>query len=382
MASMRLIQAYTREDEEHRRFMARSTESLAASLHLYTWQTVYSGAVIVLMAAGTAAVLWVGARHVMAGHLTVGELVVFLSYLASFYAPVNSVVQTWGLARGALAGLRRVFEILDMERDLPEGSRVLARRGVRGAVAWERVRFAYGPGRPALRDVSLRVRPGMRVAVVGPTGAGKSTLLALLPRFADPQEGRVTVDGVDVREYRLRSLRQHIAMVLQPPMVLPATIAENIALGRPGASREEIAAAADVAGIHAAIARWPQGYDTPIGEQGMTLSEGEKQRITIARAVLKDAPILILDEPTSSLDAETERAIMDGLERLAAGRTTFVIAHRLSTVRRADLIVVVREGQIVEQGSFAELLQWEGLFARLYHLQTQPEADVLPLAIR
>lgn len=371
MASIRLIQAFTREDDEHRRFVTRSAESLAAGLRLYTWQTAYSGVVTVLMAGGTAAVLWMGARRVMEGRLTLGELVVFLAYLASLYAPVNSVVQTWGVARGALAGLRRVFEILDVGRDVPDGWRAIGPPGVRGAVAWEGVSFEYAPGRPVLRDVTLRVPAGARVAIVGPTGVGKSTLLSLLPRFADPRQGRVTLDGVDVREYRLRSLREQIAMVLQPPAVLPTSIAENIALGRPGATRAEIEAAAAVAGLHEAVRRFPAGYDTPVGEQGVTLSEGEKQRITIARAVLKNAPVLILDEPTSSLDAETESAVLAGLERLAEGRTTLVIAHHLSTIRRSDLIVVLRDGAIAEQGSYAELLRRGGLFATLHRLQTR-----------
>jgi ATP-binding cassette subfamily B protein/subfamily B ATP-binding cassette protein MsbA len=373
MTSVRLIQAFTREDEEHRSFMARSEESLAAGLKLYTWQTVYSGVVGVLMAAGTATVLWVGARHVMDGTLSLGALVVFVSYLASLYAPVNSVVQTWGMVRGALAGLGRVFEILDVKRDLPDGPHVLVQRKAQGEVAWDHVTFEYVPGRPVLRDVTLRVPAGFRVAIVGPTGAGKSTLMAMLLRFADPHAGRVTIGGTDVRDYRVRSLRQQIALVLQPPVVLPMTVAENIALGRPGATREQIAAAAMVADIHESIVRWPQGYDTPVGEQGVTLSEGEKQRITIARAVLKDAPILILDEPTSSVDAETERDIMEGLGRLASGRTTFIIAHRLSTVRRCDLIVYLKDGEIAEQGTLEELLERDGHFAALYRLQTRRE---------
>jgi ATP-binding cassette subfamily B protein/subfamily B ATP-binding cassette protein MsbA len=373
MTSVRLIQAFTREDEEHRSFMARSEESLAAGLRLYTWQTVYSGVVSVLMAAGTATVLWVGARHVMDGTLSLGALVVFVSYLASLYGPVNSVVQTWGMVRGALAGLGRVFEILDIKRDLPDGPHVLVKRKAHGEVAWDGVSFGYVPGRPVLRNVTLRVPAGLRVAIVGPTGAGKSTLMAMLLRFADPHEGRVTIGGTDVRDYQVRSLRQQIALVLQPPVVLPMTVAENIALGRPGATREEIAEAAMVADIHESIVQWPQGYDTPVGEQGLTLSEGEKQRITIARAVLKDAPILILDEPTSSVDAETERVIMEGLERLASGRTTFIIAHRLSTVRRCDLIVFVKDGEIAEQGTLQELLERDGLFAAMYRLQTKRE---------
>jgi ATP-binding cassette, subfamily B, bacterial len=373
MTSVRLIQAYTREDEEHRSFMARSEESLAAGLKLYTWQTVYSGVITVLMAAGTAMVLWVAARHVMAGTLSLGSLVIFVSYLASLYAPVNSVVQTWGMVRGAMAGLGRVFEILDVKRDLPDGPHVLAKRKAQGEVAWDGVRFEYVPGHPVLRDVTLRVPAGFRVAIVGPTGAGKSTLMAMLLRFADPHRGRVTIGGTDVRDFTVRSLRQQIALVLQPPVVLPMSIAGNIALGRPGATCDEIAAAAMVADIHDSISRWPQGYDTMAGEQGLTLSEGEKQRITIARAVLKDAPILILDEPTSSVDAETERVIMDGLGRLASGRTTFIIAHRLSTVRRCDLIVYLKDGEIAEQGTLEELLERDGLFAAMYRLQTRRE---------
>jgi len=212
----------------------------------------------------------------------------------------------------------------------------------------------------------LRVAPGQRVAVVGPTGAGKSTLLSLLPRFYDPTRGRVLIDGRDVREYRLASLRRQIAMVLQPPLLFPVSLRENIAFGRPDARMEEIIAAAKAARIHEMITRLPRGYDTSVGEQGVTLSEGEKQRLTIARAILRDSPILILDEPTSALDPETEALVMVALERLQAGRTTFIIAHRLSTVRTADLIVVVKEGRIVEEGTLAGLVERRGAFAGMY----------------
>ncbi|MCI0546787.1 MAG: ABC transporter ATP-binding protein/permease [Candidatus Rokubacteria bacterium] len=375
MSAVKVIQAFTREEDEHRRFMAASGESLAAGLRLYTLQTAYTGLVNVVIAVGTAVVVFVGARQVMAGTLTVGELVIFVSYLAALYGPINSLLATWGLVQAALAGLRRVFEILDVERDLPDGSRVFPAGSVRGRVTWRDVVFGYERGRPVLRGVSLEVAPGERVAIVGSTGAGKSTLVSLVPRFHDPEGGMVAVDGIDVRELELRSLRGQIAMVLQPPLVFPASIRENIAFGRPGASPAAIEAAARAARIHEAITRLPEGYDTVVGEQGTTLSEGERQRLTIARAILRDAPILILDEPTSSVDAETEALIMEGLAALTRGRTTLIIAHRLSTVRDADRIVVVRDGVIAEQGSFAELLARDGIFAGLYRLQGRRPAE-------
>jgi ATP-binding cassette subfamily B protein/subfamily B ATP-binding cassette protein MsbA len=263
----------------------------------------------------------------------------------------------------------RVLEILAIERDLPEGKRVAAETGIRGEIVFENVTFGYTPGQPILRGVNLRVFPGQTVAIVGPSGAGKSTLVSLVPRFYDPQAGRVLLDGTDVREFTLASLRRQIAMVLQPPLVFPITVRENIAYGRPGASFEAVEQAARLARIHEMIMRLPQGYDTIVGEHGATLSEGERQRLTIARAIVRDAPILILDEPTSSVDAETEALIMEGCERLMAGRTAFIIAHRLSTVRRATVILVVRDGQIVEQGSFAELMRQQGPFAALYRTQ-------------
>jgi len=381
MAAMRVIQAFTREDEEHRRFMTASERSLAAGLRLYTLQTFYSGVVNLVIALGTAAVVWVGARHVLEGTLTVGSLVVFISYLASLYGPINNMFQVYGLAQSARVGVQRVLAVLDVERDLPDnGHRTFPAEGGRGEVVWEEVDFQYAPGVPVLRGVSLRVARGQRVAVVGPTGAGKSTLLSLLPRFYDPTRGRVLVDGIDAREYRLGSLRRQVAMVLQPPLLFPVSIRENIAFGRPDARLEEIVAAAKAARIHDMVARLPRGYDTAVGENSVTLSEGEKQRLTIARAILRDSPILILDEPTSALDPETEGLIMEALERLQAGRTTLIIAHRLSTVRSADLIVVIKDGQVVEQGSLAALLARNGTFAAMYGAR-EPRRQGDPLAI-
>ena len=368
MNSVKVVQAFTKEEEEYRRFMGASRASLNATLRLYTWQTFYSGAVNALIGGGTALVVFVGARAVLGGSLTIGQLIVFISYLAQLYSPVNQITQSWGLIAGARVGARRCFEVLDTAPDLPDGTRSFPSGGARGAVEWRHVGFRYRAEMPVLNDVSVAVEPGSKVALVGATGAGKSTLMGLLPRFYDPSAGAVLIDGADVREFRLDSLRRQIAMVLQPPLVFPMSVRDNIAYGRPDASDAEIEEAARSARIDTLIRSLPQGYDTVLGDTA-TLSEGEKQRLTIARAILRQAPILILDEPTSALDVETEALVMEGIGRLAAGRTTFIIAHRLSTVRTADLILVLREGNIVERGSFAELMAKGGVFAELYNTQ-------------
>jgi ATP-binding cassette, subfamily B, bacterial len=373
--AIRVIQAFTKEEEEHRRFMAQSQKSLRADLRFYLLENLYSGAVSVVIAIGTAAVIWVGARHVLAGTLTIGGLIVFIAYLTSLYGAIDSISQAYGSIQGAKVSLQRVFEIMEEKNDLREGAGIFPAGGARGEIAWSGVSFQYVTGRPVLRHVDLQVRPGQKVAIVGRTGAGKSTLVSLLPRFYDPQSGRVTIDGVDIREFELKSLRRQIAMVLQPPLVFPLTIRENIIYGRPEATEEEVVNAARLARIHDSIVNFPQGYNTVVGEQGATLSEGEKQRLTIARAILFNAPILILDEPTSSVDAETEVLIMEGLRELTAGRTTFIIAHRLSTVRQADVIVVVRGGRIVEQGNFDTLMRSQGDFAKLYRTQFSSQEE-------
>jgi ATP-binding cassette subfamily B protein/subfamily B ATP-binding cassette protein MsbA len=369
MSAIRIIQAFTKEEEEHRKFMSASNQSLGASLRLYTLQTFYSGIVNVVMAVGTALVVWVGARHVMTGQLTVGEIIIFTAYLASLYGPLNAICQTWGLIQGAKVGVERVFEILEVEKDLKEGTQAFPRSGTRGEVVWENVSFHYTTEQPVLQNINLSVKPGEKIAFVGPTGVGKSTLVSLIPRFYDPRAGRVLIDGIDLRDYQLKSLRSQISMVLQPPLVFPISVRENIAYGKPEARIEEVISAAKLARIHESIERLPDKYDTIVGEQGATLSEGERQRITIARAILRNSPILILDEPTSSVDAETEALIMEGLEQLTSRRTTFIIAHRLSTVRKADRIIVLGEGEVLEQGSFNGLIRAQGPFAALYHTQ-------------
>jgi ATP-binding cassette, subfamily B, bacterial len=372
LSAIKVVQAFSREGVEHRRFVAGSRASLRSGLRLYTLQTAYGAATSVLVATGTAAVLWVGAQQVWSGRLTVGAVVVFVSYLASLYAPINSIVQTYGLIQGAKAGVMRVFSILDAEPGVRDGHAELA-QPVRGEIEFRAVGFDYPGGARALDGVALRVGAGECVAVVGPTGAGKSTLVSLVPRFYDASQGQVLIDGVDVRTLRCAALRRQVGMVLQPPIVFPISLHDNIAYGQPEATRAQVEAAARIAQAHDFISRLPEGYDTMVGEQGATLSEGERQRLTIARAVLRQAPILILDEPTSSVDVSTEASIMDGLDRFIAGRTTFVIAHRLSTVRKADRIVVLQRGRIVEQGTLAELLARGGAFARMYAAQFTAE---------
>ena len=372
MSAIKVVQAFTKEEEEHRRFMGASRESLRATLRLYNWQTLYTAAVSTIVAAGTAVVVYAGARAVLSGNLTLGQLIVFISYLAQLYQPINQITQSWGLIAAARVGAARVFEVLETEADLKSGNLQFPPGGVRQNIAWRDVSFRYRPGTPVLNEVNVTVAAGSKVAIVGPTGAGKSTLLGLLPRFFDPTTGVLTIDGIDVRDYTLDTLRRQIAMVLQPPLIFPLSVADNIAYGRPGADRNAIEHAARLARIHDTISRMPEGYDTQLGEGGVTLSEGEKQRITIARALLRDAPILILDEPTSALDVQTEALVMQAIEALTEGRTTFIIAHRLSTVRHCDDILVLRDGKIAERGSFAELLHRGGTFAEYYRTQFAP----------
>jgi ATP-binding cassette subfamily B protein/subfamily B ATP-binding cassette protein MsbA len=372
MAAIKVVQAFTKEEEEHRRFMGASRESLRATLRLYNWQTLYSATVNGLVAVGTAIVVYAGARAVLSGNLTVGQLIVFVSYLAQLYQPINQITQSWGLIAAARVGAKRVFEVLDTETDLTGGSREFPPHGVAHEIAWRGVSYRYRPETPVLDNIDVTVAAGSKIAIVGPTGAGKSTLLGLLPRFFDPTAGTVTIDGIDLREFTLNSLRGRISMVLQPPLIFPLSVADNIAYGRPGADRAAIEHAARLARIHDTIARMPEGYETQLGEAGIALSEGEKQRVTIARALLRDAPILILDEPTSALDVETEALVMEAIETLMHGRTTFIIAHRLSTVRRCDRILVLRDGTIAEQGSFPDLLRQGGIFAEYYRTQFAP----------
>jgi ABC-type multidrug transport system fused ATPase/permease subunit len=364
------VQAFTREEYEHERFRAYARDTVTAyvrSTRAGLWFKLFVGLVTT---GGTAAMMYIGASYVLDGELTLGTLLVFLAYLASLYGPLNSITYTASTWQQAAAEADRVLEILEAVPEIQDG-RDAREIAIRGSVRYDDVTFGYEPGRPVLRNVSLEARPGEVLAIVGPTGAGKSTLVNLLIRFFDPWSGRVLVDGQDVRDLRIRSLRKQVAMVLQDPFIFPLTIEENIGYGRPDATHEEIVTAAQAANAHEFIARLPDGYATLVGERGATLSGGEKQRLSIARAFLKDAPILILDEPTSALDARTEGMLLDALERLMEGRLTFIIAHRLSTIRAADAILVLDRGEIVEQGTHAELMSGGGLYASLYRQQME-----------
>jgi ATP-binding cassette, subfamily B, bacterial len=370
LAAIHVVQAFTREAESYRQFVRSSSESLDQTLKVYVFQTVYAGGVSVLIAAGTAVVIYTGALHVSAGVLTIGDLIVFVSYLASLYQPVNQIFQTYGLVENAKAGLRRCLELLDIEpevRDRP-GARSLGK--IRGAIEFEDVVFGYDPARPVLQGVTFHANAGEMVAIVGPSGAGKTTMTSLLMRFYEPQRGAIRIDGHDTRDATLQSLRHNIAMVLQPPLVLGAALRDNMALGNPAAGEREIENAAAAARLGELISRLPQGLDEVVGQGGHMLSEGEAQRVTIARALLKDAPILVMDEPTSALDSETETMVLEAVQAAMRGRTTLVIAHRLSTIQNADRILVLRDGRIVEQGSFSELLSRDGFFSYLYNLQS------------
>ena len=369
LSSVRVIQAFTLEPEAGEKFRARAERSLEANQQMTRTQLLYSASAGLAVSLGTAAVVWVAGYQVMQGRLSVGDILVFLAYLGMLYQPMSTFSQSASIIQSSGAQLKRVFEIIDAIPDIKDKPEARTLPTVRGEVEFREVSFEYSGDLPVLKRVNLKMDPGQVVAVVGRTGAGKTTMASLLLRFYDPTGGAILLDGHDLRDLGVAWLRRQVSLVLQDPVLFSATIAENIGYGRPGASLADIKEAARLAQADEFIRQLPRGYDTVLGERGVNLSGGQRQRLSIARAFLKNAPILILDEPTSALDTQTEEALLASLRELMQGRTTFVIAHRLSTVRRADMIVVLENGKILEQGSHAELLARDTEYKRMYQSQ-------------
>jgi ABC-type multidrug transport system fused ATPase/permease subunit len=369
LSSIRAIQAFTLEPQTTDRFYEQSKRSLEANERMTRTQLVYSACAGLAVSIGTAAVVWVAGHQVMNGSLSVGDILVFLAYLGMLYQPMNTFSQSASVIQSASAQLKRVFEIIDAVPDIQDRPNAGTLTKVRGSVEFRDVSFAYEPGHDVLRGINLKTEPGQIIALVGRTGAGKTTMASLLLRFYDPTEGAVLLDGHDLRDLKTSWLRQQVSVVLQDPILFSTTVAENIAYGLPGASMDQIRKAAIRAQADEFISALPNGYETILGERGVNLSGGQRQRLSIARSFLKNAPILVLDEPTSALDVHTEEALLAALRELMRGRTTFVIAHRLSTVRQADLVVVLENGRIVERGGHDELVARDSVYAGMYRSQ-------------
>jgi ATP-binding cassette subfamily B protein len=370
VSMLRVIIAFGREGYEYERFREQGFRANGARIRVTVRQAVFSLCVNTTTAVGTAVVLGYGTYLALGKRLTVGELLIVVAYIGSVYKPLEAISGTMGAVQDHIVNLQIAFDLLNNVPDIQDAPGAIALTRVQGHVRFEGVHFDY-PGRAGtLKDITLDAPAGQAIAIVGPTGAGKSTLVSLLPRFYDPAGGRIVIDGVDIRSITLKSLRQQISVVLQEPLLFSSTVADNIRYGRLDASIEDVMGAAAQANAHEFIMRLPNQYDTPLGERGAQLSGGERQRIAVARAFLKNAPILILDEPTSSIDSRTEAVILDALARLMVGRTTFLVAHRLSTIHHVNTIVVVNHGEIAEMGTHEELLARDGLYRQLHDVQT------------
>jgi ATP-binding cassette subfamily B protein len=371
MAMLRVIVTFGREGYEHERFRRQGKTAVDERVKLTVSQSLYTLGVQTASAAGISLVMLLGAWHVIQGKISVGEMIVMLTYITSVYQPLEQISGTVGMVHEQLVQFDSSMRLLDTPPEVREKPEPVMLERVQGEVLADGISFAYPGRRSTLSEISFLARPGERVAIVGHTGAGKSTLMSLLVRFYDPQEGRIAIDGVDLRDLGLHSLREQVSVVLQDPLLFSGTIAENIRYGRLEASDEELRAAARAANCHDFIAALPDGYETVLGEGGAQISGGERQRVCVARAFLKDAPILILDEPTSSIDSKTEAVVLDSLDELMVGRTSFIIAHRLSTVRHADQILVLSKGRIVERGTHEELVRESSVYRQLHEAQTR-----------
>ncbi|MEN9678230.1 MAG: hypothetical protein RIS76_4126 [Verrucomicrobiota bacterium] len=369
LESVRTVEAFGRQETEEKRLDEASMESVRAALKARRVKSLLSPIVAVTVSFCVGFVLWRGAGLILQNAMTIGALTVFLSYLSKFFKPVQDLATMTNVIAQASVGMERIQAILDADAIIPQKPGARDPGTLRGEIVFEHVAFAYDPASPVLRDINLRIQPGQRVGICGPTGGGKSTVLSLIPRFYDPTLGRVLIDGADVTDYTLDLLRAQIGFVLQDTVLFAGTVRDNIAYGRLDATLEEIISAAKMANAHDFISQMPHGYDSAIGERGLTLSGGQRQRIGIARAVVRNSPILILDEPTAALDTESEKVVMEALERLMKGRTVITIAHRLSTIRDADKIVVLKGGLVAEEGTHDELVQRNELYAELYRIQ-------------
>jgi ABC-type multidrug transport system fused ATPase/permease subunit len=374
LESIRVVNAFGRQELEETHLLDASRAAVQAALKARRVKSLLSPVVAVTVSLCTAFVLWRGASLVLASAMTAGSLTVFLSYLHKFFKPVQDLAKMTGTIAQAAVGVERVRGILDIDMNIPELPDAREPGRLEGAIEFDRVAFAYDAAKPVLKNVSFSIAPGQFVGIVGTTGTGKSTVVSLIPRFYEPTAGRVLIDGVDVRNYKLQLMRNQIGFVLQDTVLFRGTVSENIAYGRPGASEKEIFEAARLANAHEFIARMPSGYDTQVGERGQTLSGGERQRIGIARTIIRNSPILILDEPTAALDSESEKLVIGALERVMKGRTVITIAHRLSTIRDADKILVLKDGSVAEQGTHDELLALGGTYAELYRIQVGSDA--------
>lgn len=377
LESVRSVKAFGRQDMEEGRLREASMETVQAALKARRVKSLLSPIVSVTVSCCVAFVLWRGAGLILRDAMTIGALTVFLSYLSKFFKPVQDLAKMTNVIAQAAVGLERIQAILGADTIIPQKAGALSPAKLKGEIVFEHVAFAYDPASPVLRDINLTIKPGQRIGVCGPTGGGKSTVLSLIPRYYDPTSGQVLIDGVDVTNYKLDLLREQIGFVLQETVLFAGSIRDNIAYGRPDASPGEIMEAAGMANADEFIMQMPNGYDSLVGERGLTLSGGQRQRIGIARAIVRNAPILILDEPTAALDTESEKSVMEALERLMKGRTVITIAHRLSTIRDADKIVVLKGGYIAEEGTHEELIRNNKIYAELYQIQagTRPELN-------